>query len=111
MAFNEQGEWVDLNPYEEYQQKVIKSKEQPGQGGMIWTAELRNRLHDAATRFIMIREGIEDTQENFFVTRERISREIEEAYDCDERNGFLKPSIYNPQEDISSSPFYKHNGD
>lgn len=108
MAFNEKGQWVELDPYEEYRHKVTISKENPGAGSIIWTTEYRNRLHDEATYFIMRREGISFSPENFLKTRERLGREIEEAWDAGERGGFLKEKIP-PQ--ISNSPFYKHVGD
>lgn len=109
MPFNEQGEWVTLNPYDEYRSKVIRSKEQPGAGGWLWNSELRKRLHDEATLYVMEQEGIADTAENFARIRARITREIEEDYDVSERNGFVKTEVNTdlPQQDSC----YKRSGD
>lgn len=109
MPFNEKGEWVNLNPYEEYKHKVIISREQPGSGGIMWTSEHRNMLHDEATFYLMEQEGIPLNPENFLRFRERISRELDQNYDFAERSGIVKEPLSPPQR--PQSLFYNHIGD
>ena len=110
VPFNERGEWVTLNPLQEYRARVLKSKEQPGSGGPIWTSRLRNEMHDNATLFVMEQEGIANTPKNFTMIRERIAEEVEEDYDASERDGFIKPQLLDALDEKPPAP-YKRSGD
>lgn len=108
MPFNKEGEWVTLNPLDTYRDFVKRSQTSSGSGGAAWNSAARNRLHDAATRFVMERDGILSTEDNFYMTREIIGRELEENFDHAERSGLISRSFLVPDK---GSELYKRYGD
>lgn len=91
MPFNKDGEWQNLDPLATYEDFVKKSETNPGGGSDAWTSGHRNELHNQATRYVMERDGIKNTEENFKKTREEIARRLEEDYDYNERNHLEEP--------------------
>ena len=112
MPFNEQGDWVTVDPLELYKSRVYKSKSNPGGGGRLWNEDERHKLHNDATFYVLKQRGIDPTRENFDKMREEIGREVEDEYDMSEREGHEVP-LLPPQysHELRSRTFYKLEGD
>lgn len=90
-----EGEWINLNPYEEYKSKVIRSLLEPGSGGLVWNSVYRQKLHDDAAVYLLQRDGLSVTRESIQRARTTVERLVAEEYqeyaDHNTKNGFSEP--------------------
>lgn len=108
-----EGKWVNLDPHQEYKDKVIKAKTNPESYGRLWNDDERKLMHDNAARFLIEKAGLPVTPANLETFRAKIAQELEEDYNYGEKSGILKQNVGTDVKGYSfmNTKVYKHLGD
>ena len=96
------------DPYQIYRDARVISVLEPGSHHGSKMRDISFKvLHNNAARFLLSREGIEETPETFEAMRSRVAAMVAEDMSHQEKNG-VTPKL-GPQ--ISRDPYYKRIGD